>query len=67
MYIVYDPNHQVKMVTDLPKAHIVVTISNTIHDPKPEVEWERNSDIIRVFTNSGVYVIQYVSMHQWIV
>lgn len=66
MYVVYDPNHQVKVVDDLPKIALIMQIWSEVLDGEREDDITWNDECVQVFTSKGVYTIQHVELGKWI-
>jgi hypothetical protein len=68
MYVVYDPNHQVVLVDDLPKVAIINQLRVEVldGDPVAGVSWSEDSVTMTLFTSRGVYTIERVEIGVWI-
>lgn len=67
MYIVYDPNHQVKLVTNGAAIVALVELRDCLLDGEHEdnVEWDKNIDHVKVYTHLGLYTIERTEIDHW--
>lgn len=67
MYIVYDPNHQVKLVTNGAAIVALRQLRDNLLNGKHEddVRWDKNIDHVEVFTSEGVYILERTEIDHW--
>lgn len=70
MYVVFDPNHQIKLLTAKPAIDCLHELRNNELDGEypDEMKWNNGERITHVqcFTSKGVYIIEWVSEDTWL-